>query len=415
MAACAANAPSEDEKKDTPPASETDSKSDGVYTNGGFKLTVPAEYNDLLIVETPEADKDGVLFNVSEKASVEAGKAIGDDGAGWLFGIARISEDKLHEMMCSEMAGNEAFAKDADGNIYMYLHPTDVRFVRESYDDIEADQKQWTELNEWASTVPGGFMAENAGLEAVRYTNTGVDIYLSRLAYMGDLDYTVSTTQYGPMDPPKDFDAAPYLERLLSGVTFESVDISETPDGEYVVLNLPDEDVRLDFFPGNDNYVREVSSSYESLYKATYADGSTEASAIMQEWYDALVAESRAGKAGFNADGLIGTWAEKVAGRGVIEISKGAEEGKYDVHIQWSSSAFEQAIWDMTAAASGENAITYGDCKQVIRTYESETKFTDEVMYENGTGAFSLNSDNELLWRDYVEDAGGGTVFISAD
>ena len=59
------------------------------YTNNDMVLSVPAKYNDLLIVDVTEDDQDGILFKVYEKASVEAAKAQGDDveGPGWLFSI----------------------------------------------------------------------------------------------------------------------------------------------------------------------------------------------------------------------------------------------------------------------------------------------------------------------------------------
>lgn len=47
------------------------------------------------------------------------------------------------------MDGMEVFAKD-DDICYLYTHPTDVRFVRENYDDVEKDQQEWTKINEWA-------------------------------------------------------------------------------------------------------------------------------------------------------------------------------------------------------------------------------------------------------------------------
>ena len=63
-----------------------------MLTNEGLQLTIPAEYADLVLAEVAVGD---MLFSVSEKASVEAAQAFGepaDSGAGWLFGIRRISD-----------------------------------------------------------------------------------------------------------------------------------------------------------------------------------------------------------------------------------------------------------------------------------------------------------------------------------
>ncbi len=96
---------------------------------------------------------------------------------------------------------------------------------------------------------------------------------------------------------------------------------------------------------------------------------------------------------GYVPDDLIGTWAEKMAHRGVITISKNSEEGKYDVSIDWSSSACEKCIWEMTAVPVGKGgALAYENGRYLIRTYSSETEYTDEVQYANGAGTFVLNS-----------------------
>ena len=88
-------------------------------------------------------------------------------------------------------------------------------------------------------------------------------------------------------------DAAVYAERLMTGegLSYEEADLSETPDGEYVVFSFPEDDLRFDFFlaEGGENYVRQVwNGDCEQLYKAVFADGTTKASAVMQEWYEAL-------------------------------------------------------------------------------------------------------------------------------
>ncbi|MBQ3405378.1 MAG: hypothetical protein IJG63_08200 [Oscillospiraceae bacterium] len=260
--------------------------------NDGLTLPVPDEYADLLVINVPENDPDGVLFTVCEKASVEAGKAQGHDsdwGDGWLFDIARISQDKMNEMRCYDMSGAEQFARDDEANCYVYMHPTDVRYVREDNDAMAADQEQWTMLNEWAATVPEAFMEANSGLTAESHGNSNLDICLARIAFMDDVNYTVSSTAYGPMEPG-DVDVTPYLEKLMNGVSYDYVDGGEAPDGEYFVLNFPDEDQRFDFFvaEGEQNFIRRVCGDYEEFYQATFEDGSTNATQVLSDWYDAL-------------------------------------------------------------------------------------------------------------------------------
>ena len=263
------------------------------YENGGFRLLIPKAYDDLLETEIVKDRKNGVLYRVSEKASVEAAKKLAYDsrGAGWLFSIGKIDEGRRRELLCGDMSGAEIFARDANGQCYVYYHPTDVRYMRENNEAMKRDQAQWTMLNEWAwSSVRTDFIRDNS-LETAAYGNSEVSIAIARAAYKPGLRYTVSTTQYGPIEP-KNFDAAPFAELLLENAVYERTD-AETPDGEYVVLAFPDEGLRYDFFKlqGHENYVREVrQDGTETLYKATFFYGSARASAAMQEWYDAMIA-----------------------------------------------------------------------------------------------------------------------------
>ena len=264
------------------------------YENGGFRLLIPKAYDDLLETEIVKDRKNGVLYRVSEKASVEAAKKLAYDsrGAGWLFSIGKIDEGRRRELLCGDMSGAEIFARDANGQCYVYYHPTDVRYMRENNEAMKRDSAQWTMLNEWAwNSVRTDFIRDNS-LETAAYDNSEVSIAIARAAYKPGLRYTVSTTQYGPIEA-KGFDAAPFAELLLQNAVYERTD-AETPDGEYVVLAFPDDGFRYDFFKLKDheNYVREVRpDGTETLYKAIFFYGSTRASVAMQEWYDALAAQ----------------------------------------------------------------------------------------------------------------------------
>ena len=316
------------------------------------------------------------------------------------------------------MSGAEVFAKDADGYYYLYTHPTDVRLYRQN-NAYEEAAEQWSKLNEWAwNDVRRDFLTNNPGLSAYTRGNSILDMYLARAAYQKDANYTVSTTEHGPLSP-NGVDAAPYVESLMGFASSEDADISETPDGEYVVLSFPEDDVRFDFFrmEGKENYVRVVwSGGNEQLIRLSFSDD-TKASAVMQEWYAALVSANDPGNAalGYKPDDLMGCWAEKIAGRGVITIKK-TGEGLYSVQIEWPGSAFERSIWEMTATPAGAGgALKYEDAKHYVRTYTSETEYTDELKSENGSGLFYLNSANEILWEDKVDNAGENCVFISVE
>lgn len=270
-----------------------DGSASHIVENEGMKLLIPLEYEPLLTVKTPTNDPDGVLFSVYETASIEADRAQGStvEGAGWLFDIARVSEDDAHAMLCEDMSGRELFARDAGGCYYVHLHPTDVRFVRESYDDVDAELAVWSMLNEWAAGVDAVFISENEGLSAKTHGNSFPEILLYRIAYRADTSYTVCVPGSEPL-PPEATDPLPFVEKLTAGVAVDYADIP-APDGEYAVIAFPDEGCRLDFFraEGEGNTIRLAwSDGSQQLYRAAYADGATQAAALVQEWYDALAA-----------------------------------------------------------------------------------------------------------------------------
>ena len=83
------------------------------HENDGLRLRVPLVYDKLLVASPGEAHK-GQLFSLTEKASLDAGlkENAAYTGMGWLFGIGRVTEAELHEMLCGDMSGRELFAKD---------------------------------------------------------------------------------------------------------------------------------------------------------------------------------------------------------------------------------------------------------------------------------------------------------------
>ncbi len=264
------------------------------YSYGGMEIHIPTEYDDLLYTKVFTENEDGYLFSVTEAKSVADSwrQNQRESGPGWLFTIGRVSASRMRQMICRDMSGEDIFAKDAEGNYYVYYHPTDVRLVRRDNEAMARDQKLWSDLTRWASQdARYDFIEVNKGLTGVSYDNSDVAMHLAQAAY-GDVDYTLSSNQYGPL-APGDVDAAPYVERLICGASYEMVDNNLTPDGEYVVLNFPGEKVRYDFFllSGKENYVRVVrADSYDVLYKATFNDGTTRAGSVMKQWYSELAA-----------------------------------------------------------------------------------------------------------------------------
>ena len=263
------------------------------YENGGLLLPVAARYSDLVTVITPQDDEYGELFSVSETASIMAAQATGQDfdGAGWLFSIARVTEDRLHEMLCYYMFGSDVFGKDEQGMYYLFNHPTDVRIVRESYDSMDEDIKIWSELNQWAWQEKSSFLYLNPDIKAETRGNSDPEIFLARVAWMDGETYTISSAD-GDIRKSGTADPIPYVEKLTTGVFIDELYEGEEPTGEYFRLTMPKEGVSLDFFQAEDsqNIIRIIwnDDGQVSLWKAEYADGMTTAGNVVREWYEAM-------------------------------------------------------------------------------------------------------------------------------
>ena len=265
---------------------------DKVYENKGFKVTVPGELADKITVETPDDNEDGVIFNVYETASAEASKAKTDQnwGAGWLFTITSRTEEQVKIMLASDYPGEFPIARLEDGSYLVYHHPTDVRYERETPEQMQADQDQWTQVVEWGNTMKDKFLEENAGITKFNWSGTVLEAYLARTAYDKEAVYTLSTLEFaadGVLEPNENVDAEKYFKLMTEDATYEVIDDQDI-DGEYVVLNFPEDEVRFDFFYGEDNdrknLIRQVWGDYEQIYKVTFADETKSANDIMDAW-----------------------------------------------------------------------------------------------------------------------------------
>jgi len=270
-----------------------------VLESGDYVLQIPVQYAALLNTEIADDMPEGTLFAVAEQASIDSAQKLYPDdpaaanGAGWLFAIQKISDDEAKQLLTQDMSGRQIIAKDDEGNHFLFCTPTDVRFFRDTTEEMFADSAVWTALNEWAAEARDRFINEN-GLTAEHFGNSDVEIALYRAAYDPDAKYTLSTTAYGPLEPLDTVDAAAYVEGALQDVTFAPYD-GETPDGEYVVLKFENGD-RYDFFTGvSGNIIRRVvdlgdGETYEYLYEAVYDDGIRSLHDSMEEWYTVLAA-----------------------------------------------------------------------------------------------------------------------------
>lgn len=93
------------------------------------------------------------------------GQSADSAGMGWLCTIVRVDADEAREIREMD-SGGAVFAEDGRGAYYAFYYPTDVRLYRAG-GDISGDAGLWNELNEWARTVPGLFLAQHPELTAI--------------------------------------------------------------------------------------------------------------------------------------------------------------------------------------------------------------------------------------------------------
>ncbi len=264
----------------------------------GITFEVPDDIRDLLTVTTEGLDEN-TLVQVQETASIEADKAAdrGVELPGWVFSIVRVPEDEWKEFRSDMVDGMDVFAK-ADDFYYVFAHPTDVRFVRESNEEMEKGRELWTNLNEWAAEeVTQEILKNNSELEPKQYSCTELDTFLGMIAYQDYTDYEVKTLEYPELDASK-LKGTEYAEKLAEEVFYTAIDEVENADGESIVLNFPEYDVRFEFLLGEDlqNIVREVITSEEGedlyYYEAACEDSDETATGIMHEWVEAIAEAS---------------------------------------------------------------------------------------------------------------------------
>lgn len=162
-----------------------------VYDSQGVKIGLPAKYADQLIVQTEfdpseYSETFGLpLIRVSEKASVEAGKADGiSEGVGWLFSIWQLSRAQYEQYICGDRSEEFAFAASrTNGNgqygnfgeytapvydeYYVFATASDVQFYSGDGEiDTQSEAwKNWEELCDLGDTVRADMISRN-GLTA---------------------------------------------------------------------------------------------------------------------------------------------------------------------------------------------------------------------------------------------------------
>ena len=100
-----------------------------------------------------------------------------------------------------------------------------------------------------------------------------------------------------------------------------------------------------------------------------------------------------------------GTWAEMTSERVVIMVDPAEEENWFDVTVTWREDLPQKDLYTMKAHYQEDGSLYYEDCTYVIRTFNSDGTFSDELQYENGAGLLNYQPDEDILyWTDYELD-----------
>ena len=118
----------------------------------------------------------------------------------------------------------------------------------------------------------------------------------------------------------------------------------------------------------------------------------------------------------FNMADLEGVYTEALAHRGVLTL-KAADAQTANIVINWPSSAFETAHWEMTGTYDAErNAIVYRDAVMTEQTFDDKGVQSDRQVSSAGTGNFAISGQN-LAWTDdlaYIGSAASTFTYSSA-
>lgn len=102
-----------------------------------------------------------------------------------------------------------------------------------------------------------------------------------------------------------------------------------------------------------------------------------------------------------------GSYAEEVAGRGMIEVSENT------VVCDWSSSAASKAHWEIPVVYDATaNTLTYDKAVMTEITFkENGEEEKTEEKYNNGTGYFEI-AEGKLIWHDDMSEGSEPSTFV---
>ena len=112
-----------------------------------------------------------------------------------------------------------------------------------------------------------------------------------------------------------------------------------------------------------------------------------------------------------------GWWGEKEADRAMITVTRG-ENGWYGFEISWPRSKSQTDMWMLTAVPISKDTMQYKDCMHFLVTFNASNPNVvdrEETVNLNGTGTITVNSANEMIWRDDQDRRAENCIFVKMD
>ena len=250
----------------------------------------------------------------------------------------------------------------------------------------------------------------------------GTDPLHAHLAKLEETPYTLSTVEYDVMTP-KDSAMAKIFVDLLNDMTFIPT-TAEAPEGIYVVLAFPEENIRFDFFlhePEKNLFRFVKADGSEEMFEANVPEGRAEIANIMSAWADSVAdelglvppVEANLPEPGWILDSVEGkSW---INDRATLEIFL-EDTDNYKVLISWGSSAWETTEWTYGCEYKAEDQTLHA-----VHMIHEDVVFDDQgnenrtvVEEKDVQTVFALNAEGMVFLTDAGDEQLEGKTFAAA-
>lgn len=105
---------------------------------------------------------------------------------------------------------------------------------------------------------------------------------------------------------------------------------------------------------------------------------------------------------------LVGDYQDSVSQR--ANMTTWLTNGGLAIRVSWSSSAFQNNEWNMTAVLTADNKLEYTNCSQFEITYHDNDTHDSKEIYSNQKGYFTIEG-NKLIWNGASDEICQACVF----